>query len=54
MLVFFPLAAFASQQFSFAMLISMVGGLALMAYQISLALQLIQISQPSPNAPGKS
>jgi len=42
MILFFPLAAFAPEQFTIAMLISMVGGLALMAYHILLARRLFQ------------
>lgn len=42
MIVFFTLAAFAPEQFSVAMLISMFGGLALIAYQIMLALKLFR------------
>jgi hypothetical protein len=42
MILFFPLAAFAPEKFTIAMLISMVGGLALMAYHILLARRLFQ------------
>ncbi len=42
MMVFFPLAAFAPEQFSIAMLISMFGGIALMVYQILIARRLFQ------------
>jgi hypothetical protein len=42
MLIFFPLAAFWPEQFNLAMLISLFGGLALMAYHILIARQLFQ------------
>jgi hypothetical protein len=42
MILFFPLAAFAPEQFTIAMLISMFGGLALMVYHILLARRLFQ------------
>lgn len=45
MLVFFPFAAFAPDQFTIAMLISMFGGLALMAYHILLACRLFQFAK---------
>ena len=45
MLVFFPFAAFAPKQFTLAMLISMFGGLALMAYHVLLARRLFQFSK---------
>ena len=47
MIVFFPLAAFAPDQFTVAVLISMFGGLALMTYYILLARKLFQTSRAS-------
>lgn len=45
MILFFPLAAFDPEQFTLAMLISMFGGLALMAYYTLFALRLFQLSK---------
>ena len=47
MIVFFIIAAFAPEQFALATLISMFGGLALMAYHILFARQLFQFDQAS-------
>lgn len=48
MLVFFALTAFAPALFDTALLISMVGGLALMAYHILFARRLFELGNPAP------
>lgn len=45
MIVFFSMTAFAPKSFTTAMLISMVGGLTLMAYHIMLAIKLFKFSR---------
>jgi hypothetical protein len=42
MMVFFPLAAFVPQQFNIAVMISMFGGLSLMAYYILISRKLLR------------